>query len=76
MLNRYDDNGLDALRRTARSLYLKARSCDYLPGGRQIAEYMRPDLGIVNRELCATWHAIQALDENAPGCPVCGKDDR
>jgi len=62
---------LERLKRKAKKLYLKAQSFGHMSCGRNLAENIRPDIGVARQEFNRVWKKIEALDTNAPANPLC-----
>jgi hypothetical protein len=60
---------LERLKKEAKSLYLKAVDFDDLSCGRQLAEFLRPDVGLARAKFNETWAKIRELDSKAPTNP-------
>jgi hypothetical protein len=60
---------LQRLKAKVRKPYLQATDFDDLDCGRQMAEIIRPQIGVARLEVIELWKQIKELDPSAPPCP-------
>lgn len=60
---------LKCLKKKAKRLYLKATNFDDMDCGREMAEFIRPEIAEARIEFSRVWQEIQKLDSSAPQDP-------
>ena len=61
---------LSKLRKKARRLYQETNDFSDLSCGRNLAEYIRPHIGVTRQEFNEVWEQIEKLDPSAPSNPL------
>ena len=61
---------LEKLKRKAAKLYQQTQDFDQFSCGRQMAEYIKPEIGLARIEFNKVWKRISELDPTAPSNPL------